>query len=587
MQKEQMDLQIRYWNDENNIVKTNYYDSQFFSRPNKDNIYHAINTSTKDLPTDQMIHLSMDGPNTNCAVLDKFKESREENENPTLAEIGSCSLHIISGSLNAGVTESGWEIDKVMKSMWRLLSDSPARREIYFQQSKSGKVPLQFSATRWVENEDTAERACLVWPDIVLVINHFSTKSKSNQPKNKSYERLTQCVNDKLIPLKLLFFKEIAGILNNFLRPFQTENPMVPFLSDAYEDLLRKLMKMFLLRSHVDAAQTPRALIKVDVKKKDVQLPLNQLRLPTSVKAAISSSSCSADKKDRFRKDCVSFLIGVIEKLKEQLPITSLIVRASSCLSPENLLNQELSILNFERLVDKIYKLKYISATEADAAKLEFQSFIVYAKKSCEKFEKFNKFHDRLDLFHGQFVIPKKDEYKNFWKICIFVFTLSHGQSHVERGFNINKNTLKDNMQSTSLIGRRIVYDTIKASGKGPWDFPLTNALILSCKQAHSRYVTELKNNKTEESSKKDSSKCKAVYDEINEAKRQKLSLESCIVQMEKDADDYFTKAEETENQEFLKTGNKLRRAIKENGEKIKKLDSDISKLESKLKHCT
>ena len=160
----------------------------------------------------------MNGPNANWKVFEKFNTAREANDDTCLADIGSCSLHIVSGSLNAGVTETSWEIDKIMKSMWKLLSDSPARREEYLKLSISGKFPLKFCATCWVENEDTAERAMLVWPDIILLINHFLSLSKSKQPKNnKSYDRLVKVFKDKLVPLKLMFFKEVAAILNGFL----------------------------------------------------------------------------------------------------------------------------------------------------------------------------------------------------------------------------------------------------------------------------------------------------------------------------------------------------------------------------------
>ena len=162
-----------------------------------------------------------------------------------------------------------------------------------------------------------------------------------------------------------MFFKEIAAILNGFLRPFQTDNPMVPFLSDAYEELIRKLMKMFLLGSTVDEAKTPLALLKIDLNKMDARLPLSQLRLP---------------KKDRFKKECISFIIGGIIKLKERLPIKSLIVHDSSCLSPDHILNRTFSVLTFEQLVDKIFKLKYIYSVEADAAKLEFPSVIIHVQ---------------------------------------------------------------------------------------------------------------------------------------------------------------------------------------------------------------
>ena len=183
MQEQQMDIQIRFWDNQNHCVKTRYYNSQFLYRLNADNLYQCINNDTSQLPKQQMMQLSMDDPNTSWEVFEKFNTAREPNDDPCLADIGSCSLHNVSGSLNADVTETSWEIDKIMKSMWKLLSDSPARREECLKLSVSGKFPLKFCATRWVENKDTVETAMLVWPDIILLINHFLSLSKSKQLK--------------------------------------------------------------------------------------------------------------------------------------------------------------------------------------------------------------------------------------------------------------------------------------------------------------------------------------------------------------------------------------------------------------------
>ena len=104
-----MDIQIRFWDTQNHCVKTRYYDSRFLYRPNAVNFYQCINTGTRQLPKQQMIQLSMDGPNTNWKVLEKFNTVRETNDDPCLADFGSCSLRIVSGSLNAGVTETSWK----------------------------------------------------------------------------------------------------------------------------------------------------------------------------------------------------------------------------------------------------------------------------------------------------------------------------------------------------------------------------------------------------------------------------------------------------------------------------------------------
>ena len=56
---------------------------------------------------------------------------------------------------------------------------------------------------------------------------------------------------------------------------------------------------------------------------------------------------------------------------------------------------------------------------------------------------------------------------------------------------------------------------------------------------------------------------------------------------MEEDADKYFVDAEKDFNPELLKTGNKLRKTIKENSEKKKKLEDEIARLELDLKEIS
>ena len=83
----------------------------------------------------------MDGPNTNWAVPEKFIAASEENDEPKLADIGSCSLHIVSGSLNSDVNANDWKVNEVMKAMSKILSDSLARRDIYLKKKISRKLP--------------------------------------------------------------------------------------------------------------------------------------------------------------------------------------------------------------------------------------------------------------------------------------------------------------------------------------------------------------------------------------------------------------------------------------------------------------
>ena len=82
------------------------------------------------------------------------------------------------------------------------------------------------------------------------------------------------------------------------------------------------------------------------------------------------------------------------------------------------------------------------------------------------------------------------------WQVCIFIFTLTHGQSCVERGFNINKDTLKYNLDGSTLEALRLAYDKLIAQGNEIKSFNESNSLILSCKLASGRYKDDLERKK-------------------------------------------------------------------------------------------
>ena len=258
LQEEQMDVQIRYWNDSDAAVKTRYLASRFLRRPNADNLVSSVKVAVSFLPLEKMNHLSMDGPSTNWVVFDLLSSDRSEYELPVLSNLGSCGMHVVHGAFQTGIKASDWSLEKVMKAMWRLFHDSPARRDVYIRLNSSELFPLRFYPTRRVEDEDVASRAIVTWPFVVNVIRHFQSlcPSKRSQ-KNGSFDTLVLHHTDSLMLIKFQFFQDIANLLNVYLKQFQTDNPMIPFISDTLEKVMRQLMKMFLRRKVVDEAVTP------------------------------------------------------------------------------------------------------------------------------------------------------------------------------------------------------------------------------------------------------------------------------------------------------------------------------------------
>ena len=70
------------------------------------------------------------------------------------------------------------------------------------------------------------------------------------------------------------------------------------------------------------------------------------------------------------------------------------------------------------------------------------------------------------------------------WKVFIFIFTLSHGQSQVERGLGINKEIVIENLHSSSLSAQRMVYDYLKASKKNIHEIEITSKMLTRCQGA-------------------------------------------------------------------------------------------------------
>ena len=146
-----------------------------------------------------------------------------------------------------------------------------------------------------------------------------------------------------------------------------------------------------------------------------------------------------------------------------------------------------------------------------------------------------------LDKFYSEF-LHKNQHYKSTWKVFIFTFTLSHGQSQVERGFSINKEIVIENLHSSSLSAQCIVYD-LKASKKNIYDTEITIKKLTSCKSANSRYLIALEDAKQQSQVTEKETKHKLIKTEMRDLKLHHVEVLSSIISLEQDVEKYFDKA--------------------------------------------
>ena len=64
-------------------------------------------------------------------------------DTPKLSILVAGAQHIVLDALQNGFCKTDWNIDKVLKSMYFLCNDSPARRSIYNEVGNTDEFPMR------------------------------------------------------------------------------------------------------------------------------------------------------------------------------------------------------------------------------------------------------------------------------------------------------------------------------------------------------------------------------------------------------------------------------------------------------------
>ena len=589
LQKQQMDLQVRYWCDQRNQAVTRYYGSEFMLLSDHAILTESLLKGISDIPEEKLVQLAMDGPHVNWKTLGVLQERREENEFPPLADIGSCSLHVVSGALHSAVVAADWPVEKVLRGMYKFLQDAPARRAEYLRVSITGLYPQKFCVIRWVENEPVADRAIVIWKDIVELIKVIQAKVPSKRPKdNTSYENLVVYHANSLIPVYLHLFRDVAVRLNVFLVKFQTDSPMVPFLSKEVAAILRWAMRFFIQKAVLVKADTPFKLCKLDIHNED------NMSLKTNIKLTTSAIECLKEVPPGLhhglKKSWVAFLTALIDKIQERSPLKYKLVRVAAVLDPLNMAFLDAEVLQrmFDSLVGIMFSNKHISAKKADLAKEQFGEFLVnVVAPNKNAFLEYCMKSTRLDDFLA-FYVCCSTHYNDFWFVCKFVFTLTHGQSSVERGFNVNKKTAVENLEELGLTSLRMIYDAIMYHGGKVKDFPIPNSLLIACQSASAAYKDARKQQEEEQAESQTATKGKLIMEELCILKKRKADEENVIKQLRDDSDKLVLQAGATadvdEMRSLVAKASSFKKTVNEKERGLPGLISSIEKIEDEMK---
>ena len=167
----------------------------------------------------------------------------------------------------------------------------------------------------------------------------------------------------------------------------------------------------------------------------------------------------------------------------------------------------------------------------------------------------------------------------------VFVFSLSHGQAQVERGFSINSECTTANIKEESLIARRRIYDFLQVLDQWSHEFVITYELRLSCKSAHSKYVQYNEKQKDAAEKLSGDAELKRLQDEIDEVKSKRNGVQDSMNCLQEAAEKVYEEIERESNPKARKDlaaqGNSFPKTIGEKRKLVSDLESAISKLEA------
>ena len=98
---------------------------------------------------------------------------------------------------------------------------------------------------------------------------HPGAKPKSKRPSSRSYENLKVTVNNPFTVAKLQFFSFFACVLQPFLKSYETDDPMIPFLYKYIFSLLQQIITVVVKHDLLINCKDFGGLMKLDLDKKN------------------------------------------------------------------------------------------------------------------------------------------------------------------------------------------------------------------------------------------------------------------------------------------------------------------------------
>ncbi|KAL8560069.1 hypothetical protein ACOMHN_041538 [Nucella lapillus] len=541
------------------LFETQYMTSEFLGHSRAADLCKALEPTITELGYNKLLQLSMDGPNVNWAAYASIQKEMESQASKQMLQTGSCGIHIVHNAFKAGCNAAGsdWDMEDFLTKLYILFLDCPARRDDFVNVTRSSIFPLKFCKVRWLENIAPAERALEIIENVVAYCTAAKSK-KVTEPNNMSYETVKKAIQDPLLVSRLHFFIMVAREVQPFLATYQTDKPMLPFITTDLVNLLKTMMTKFLKEDVLETeGKTVSGLSKIDVKKLENHLPLEKIKVGYLAEKQLTKSNLASDRqKLKFRGDCKQFLITLVHKLLLKAPIKFPLVRSIGFLDLRLMAQKSEKANNTKKLTQTLNIMTSASRVKdsvCDQVLSQFDRFLnsVLSDHSLQ-FSSFdpNSENSRVDVLLHSHLAGKK-MFADLWSVVQDLLLLSHGQATI--------------IDHTRLAG-------------GVLQVPINKELLTCASSARSKYHAYLDAQKQEEGKAKRGEKRKQIEENVSDLKLKKGKFEKEASYLIARADKLAEDAEVKDAPRLLSESNALRKKGKERKADVDRLEKEILK---------
>ena len=117
---------------------------------------------------------------------------------------------------------------------------------------------------RWVDKK-VADCLIELWNNIRQLRKFWKNFPKSKRPEWKSYENVQEAINDPFTLAKLKLFSFVSHIVEPFLKKYQSDKPMTPFMYEDLTDLVSRLLELFVRPAILEKNKTVKKMMKLDL----------------------------------------------------------------------------------------------------------------------------------------------------------------------------------------------------------------------------------------------------------------------------------------------------------------------------------